>query len=211
MVKLLKFDRPEVFVTAAWSLRRLAVKSTLDAMLDRAQRQITMVKNADLTLIPYIEIDEQISQIFQAFGEMNFTRSEPLLRQLIPKGSIMVETRAAAIWTLGHFYAGNPQKDLTTLFRQRLADINPLFPEYRQVREMSAASLGRMKATSALPTLRRFYGEESAYTPLGYACIWAIHQLTGEDIPKLKPGKIEESKVYSFLVPLDFAAPQKAK
>jgi hypothetical protein len=209
LVELLEFDRPEVFVTAAWALRRFAIPSTLDAMFDKAQRQVKITKNADLSKIPYREIDQQVSQLFQAFGEMKFTRSDPLLREHISKSHYNVESRAAAIWTLGHFYAGNPQKDLTELLSTRLADDNLVNPEYDQVRQMSAASLGRMKATDALPTLITYYQVKSAYTPIGYTCIWAIHQITGlGSIPKLEPAHVE-SKVNRFLVPLDLAAPQK--
>ena len=157
LLELLEFERPEVFVTAAWALRRLAVRRTLDAMFDKAQRQTKRTKNADQNEIPLDAIDRQVSQLFQAFGEMKYTRTHPLLRGYIPKSFEMIESRAAAIWTLGHFYAGKPQADLSALFSQRLADAYSMQPEDDRVRRMSAVSLGRMKATDALPTLRNDY------------------------------------------------------
>ena len=40
-MKLLTFDRPEVFVTAAWGLRRLAVPETVPAVADHVKAEIS--------------------------------------------------------------------------------------------------------------------------------------------------------------------------
>ena len=75
---------------------------------------------------------------------------------------------------------------------------------------MSAASLGRMQAKNALPILRKFYEKETANRPVGYVCGWAIHQMTGEAIPKA--GVVyREGKTNQFLVPLNSFILQKAR
>ena len=195
MLTLLDFERPEVFVTAAWGLRRLAVPRTLDAMLEKAQRE------TDATVAPPHgdSVDLQLSQLFQAFGTMNFTRADSLLRRYVPKSMANLESRAAAIWTLGHLHAGKPVPELTTQFVDRLSDDLGLPPEDEGVRRMCAVSLGRMKAKDGLPALEKFYKAETPNSLVGYSCRWSIHEITGTELP----GPVAMTKSHSnwFLVP----------
>ena len=197
LVELLRFQRSEVCVTVAWALRKLALRSTLNAMLDHAQQTTDDRFRPDL---PEEAVANQISQIFQAFGQMKFADAESLLRLYIPKGSHHQESRAAAIWALGHIHADHPRPDLTKLFSERLSDLSPMDPECEKVRSMSAVSLGRMKAKDALPTLRKFFQGERV-SLVGEACGWAVNQLTGEIIPELTPPIRYETGW--FLEPLD--------
>ena len=198
LIKLLEFPRPEVFVTAAWALRKIAVSNTLDAMLDRA----VLISEADHKLKEVGEaLPQQISQLFQAFGEMKFTKSHTLLRRYIPKNSFHGEPRAAAIWALGYLYAGNAPNDLTEQLADRLTDLNPIKPERPVVRRMSAVSLGRMNSTQALPALREIVAIQFPGHITGHASVWAIDQITGEGIPEASLPDIEASGW--FLEPID--------
>jgi len=199
LVELLEFERPEVFVTAAWGLRRLAVPSTLDAMFDKARRETEKTKTRGGA--EYV-VERQISQLFEAFGQMDYAQSEPLLREHVPKKvPFGVQSRAAAIWALGHLHAGKPEPGLAKLLLGRLSDLDPMFPEHEEVRQTSAVSLGRMHVEDSLPTLRRFLRDESVDSPVGYACAWAIHQITGEPIPE--PPIQEVPRLGWFLEPID--------
>jgi hypothetical protein len=40
-----------------------------------------------------------------------------------------------------------------------------------------------MKAKSALGPLREFYAQGQSNRIVGYACAWAIRQITGEELP----------------------------
>jgi len=199
LVALLDFERPEVFVTAAWGLRRLAVPSTLDAMLDKARRETERTRaqrGAEL------EVERQMSQLFEAFGQMRYAPSEPLLREYVPKMVPFAEpSRTAAIWALGHLHAGEPEPELAGLLVGRLSDLNPMFPELEAVRQMSAVSLGRMRAEDTLPTLRRFLRDETVNTPVGYASAWSIHRITGEPIPEVSTATVP--RMGWFLEPID--------
>ncbi len=199
LVELLDFQRPEVFVTAAWGLRRLAIPATLDRMFDKAERLTETFRVSPWT-------DEslalQVRQLFEAFGQMKYMRSDSLLREYIPKSSpFRAEPRAAAIWALGHLHAGSPQPELVRLLSARLADDNPDDPEDDLVRAMSAVSLGRMKAEASLPTLRAYGGRKAIYGPIEFACCWAIQQITGQPMPKLGTHVI--SPMDWFLTPID--------
>jgi len=198
LVALLEFDRPEVLVTAAWALRRLAVPATLDAMFARATRQSDLMRTA----IPATGVWEQMSQLFEAFGQMQYEPSAGLLRKYVPKNApFPLENREAAVWALGHIYAGRPQADLVKSLSGRLADFDSMEPESPEIRRMSAVSLGRMKAEEALPVLRQFYEAEGVNSDVGYACAWAIQQITGEPIDQQEPQI--HSPLNWFLVPID--------
>ncbi len=197
LVELLEFERPEVFVTAAWALRRLAVPDTLDAMLDKARRQTKLAEGGGALLI---DVDRQVAQLFEAFGQMRHAEAEPLMLEYVPKQvPFGLESRTAAIWGLGHLHAGEPEPDLVERFVGRLSDTSPMFPEAPEVRTMAAISLGRMRAEDALPTLRRF--AQGDFPEVQRACAWALHEITGEPMPKLET--IEIQRRNWFLDPID--------
>ena len=199
LVELLEFERPEVFITAAWGLRRLAVPATLDAMFDKARRETEKTKASSWAST---DVCRQLCQLMEAFGQMEYMPAVPLLREHISKNSPYAsEVRAAAIWSLGHLYAGKPEPELTGLLVGRLSDVNSLEPEAEEVRLMSAVSLGRMKAADSLPTLQLFMKTETVESPVGYACAWSIHQITGEPIPQ--PEARHASRLGWFLEPTD--------
>lgn len=201
LVTLLEFKRPEVSVTAAWALRNLAVPSTLEPMLDRAMR-LSKDVGVDGLKNDLGATDRQVAHLFEAFWQMEFREAEPLMRQYIPKGSQPLQSRAAAIWALGHFHAGKPDPELTKLFAERLADIeSPLDPEASEIGCMAAVSLGRMNAKTAVAQLRHFLDAYTVDTDLGYVSGWAIQQITGEQPPKQKPRVIPE--IGWFLQPLE--------
>ena len=116
-----------VFITAAWGLRRLAVPRTLDAMFDKFRRETEKAQQAGSL---GIVVGRQVSQLIEAFGLMGYAQAEPLLRKYIPKGSPFdAECRAAAVWTLGHLHAGQPDAELVRLFVGRLSDVESMEPE----------------------------------------------------------------------------------
>ena len=73
---------------------------------------------------------------------------------------------------------------------------------------MAAVSLGRMKAAKTLPTLRSVYKNLTLDCGAGYACAWAIWQLTGEEIPPLAPRIVMENGW--FLMPIVESANEAA-
>lgn len=205
MVELLHHKRPEVGFAAAWALQKIAVAEALPGMLQYAS------DNADEAIArPGLHngIEVQLSQLFQAFGQQRYAEADSLLRKFIPKVSTVEEARGAAIWALGFLHEDKAPKDLAIQLEQRLADVNPLLPEFETVRRMSAISLARMRSMSSLPTLRKFSLEEPGAPP-GLASVWAIEYLTDEEIPSLKPINVADSNW--FLVPLKLAEPIERK
>lgn len=201
LLELLESPRPEVMVTAAWALRRLEARDVLPQMQDRAERvtgELAAPGAPDGE--PRDAMDQQLGQLFEAFGQMGHRPAEPLMRRLVPKNFAYPEyARSRAIWALGYLHAGQPDLELAQQLSGRLNDTASIPPESTVVRHASAISLGRMKAESELPSLRNNAGN-AAGQPVGYCCYWSIHQITGEPIPAVEPARLGFSW---FLTPLD--------
>ena len=199
LAELLDFNRPEVFIASAWGLGRLAVPETFPAMCEKARIETEKTLNGE----GYAhDVGRQVCHLNQALGRLKYAPCDDVLRSYVPKSSpFSPESRAGAIWALGHLHAGKPDDKLAAQLGGRLADFYSLDPEDPDVRRMSAVSLGRMNSRQSLDVLRQFCELETVNLPVGYACGWAIELITGE--PMDKPTAREVSSLGWFLDPLD--------
>ena len=187
-VELLKHERPEVFVTAAWGLRKLAVPEHLPALQRVIEWRLKELPRVH-TAAAWAAIDLQMVQLAQALGRGRYRPAEPLLRRFVsPGGGVGNESRAAAIWALGFIHEKAAPPDLVQELIERMAAMQSLIPEDRRVGQMSAASLGRMRARAAEDTLRSFYTGALSNDTISNVSGWALQQITGEP---LKPGAVE--------------------
>lgn len=194
LVELLSHPRPEVLVTAAWALRKLAMPQTLPAMLSVATRRSGEAFTAG--------VDEQVALLFEAFGLMRYREAEPLMMSYIPLVEGKLKSRPAATWAVGLLHEGQNQPQLTTLLRQRIEDAAAFPPvEKIDVRRMAAVTLARTRATEALPTVQTM-AVKFADQPYTRAITnWALRELTGleqpaVEVPPITPGGF-------FLQPLE--------
>jgi len=194
-LELLSFDRREVSITAAWGLRKLDVPETLPrvlSILDSHTNRLPGRTNAQpgqqsAEPQPFLD-DHAISQLNQLLGQRKYRPADPVLRRFIPKRGGATEARAAAIWALGLIYEGETIDDLAEALEARLNDVSAIPPEMKEVRSMSAISLGRMKAKKSLPSLRRFSPRDQlSRERVDNACAWAISQITGQALLPSKP------------------------
>ena len=179
LIELLTHRRPEVAVTAAWGLRKLAVSDTLPAMFAQAEQQTKVVVDKTFDGRYLVAIDLQLSQLFQAFGELGYGEAESLMRKFIPKTLLYGgATRPAAVWAIGKLNEGKVDEELAKVLAERLADVLSMMPEVESVRRMSAICIGRMKAESQLKAIRQFVIEAPGIA--GQACAWSLERMTGE-------------------------------
>jgi HEAT repeat protein len=182
-IELLEFPRAEVAITVAWGLKTLALPETLPAMFDKAKRNT----EARLKGTEVPGLDEQTGHLNEAFGKMKYALAEPLLRQYIPKNLIMGHySRGAAIWSLGLLHAGTLDEELAVQLYTRATD-NGLPPEDALVREMSAITIGRMRAREQAEALRKYVGPKFHAGPISAAVRWALIECNSPPIPELVP------------------------
>jgi hypothetical protein len=149
-------------------------------------------------------LDDQTAHLFEAFGRMRFTAAEPLLLTYVPKSfTLGMNSRRSAIWSIGLLHAGVSDEPLAQKLMDRIADDGPPpdLPELGPVKQMSAVSLARIKATSQTDIFRKYVSPFIAPNRLGMTFRWALMDLTGEQIPEPAPTKT--GKTGWFLEPLD--------
>ena len=202
-VELLRFDRPEVAVTAAWGLRKLAVPAHLPAIHSTVERQVAQYARARSAVLQRT-IELQVAQLNQALGQARYRPAEPLLRKFVPRdGGVGEESRAAAVWALGYIHENAAPDDLVVELCERMNDLRSIvYPEDPRVGRTAAVALGRMKAKAAEDTLRSFCpGGVLSNDNVANASGWALQQLTGQP---LKPGvPVPLAQRGWFLEPVD--------
>jgi HEAT repeat protein len=220
LVELLRSNRPEVKVTAAWGLRKLAVPETLPGVVKYIQDDIEAQpnprkappkasnrqgNNAPPPEEPRVSIevrDHTLSQLHQFIGRQKYRPAEATLRRFIPKLAFGFsgECRAAAIWALGLILEGKTDDALASAVEARLNDVGSIPPEDFRVRWMCAVTLGRLKAKDKERSLRMWC---KAFKPeldrVNNACGWAIELITGEKMPP--PETVVRQQRDWFLVP----------
>jgi HEAT repeat protein len=184
-IELLRHDRPEVYVTAAWGLRKLAIDETLAPLLKFAKQRDKEIKEA--TGLFDAEYFVQLVSIFEFFGQKKYAPADSFLRTFVPKESSHPETRSAAIWALGYIHEGKPDAGLVKALEGRIRDTMGMMAEHDLVRRMSVVAIGRMKASEALPTLKSYSEPGGIDTDVGYACAWSIKHMTGKPFKKPVP------------------------
>ncbi|MGD9855879.1 MAG: HEAT repeat domain-containing protein [Planctomycetaceae bacterium] len=205
LVKLLYSDRAEVYVTAAWSLRKLAVRDVLPDMFaftrDVAEQYVDVQESSPPPNLS-AGYDACLSHLFQAFGLMRYAEPEPILLAFIPRRyDLGPRSRGAAAWAVGFLHENDPQRELMLLLGYRVADAGEIpFPEPIELRANAAISLGRMNAVPALEALRHVYGQNPPGHRVREACSWAIERITGEDLTDPEPKNLVP--LTEFLQPL---------
>jgi HEAT repeat protein len=188
-VKLLRHDRAEVAVTAAWGLRKFKVFATLPAL---GEELVKMAKTPGTIVAKYSQENKKARELKAAqliifIGELNFPFPQEQLIPLIQFKVLGDESRAAAIWTLGELNRGKQPENIVNALIDRVTDTKGNNPEDVRIRRMSAISLGKMKSKKAIPALREYYLEgRPNYSTAAWACGWALEQITGEKMVPIK-------------------------
>jgi HEAT repeat protein len=199
LVELLRGERPEVYLTAAWALRKLTVPETLPEQLREIDRRWQRSLKPDVNEV-YPMIDRQVSQLAQSLGQARYAPAAPVLARFVPKRwNIGPESRAAAIWALGLIHQNAPPAGLIEDLIGRVSDENVFEPEDWNVRRMSAVALGRMKASGAVSALRKYYPQKLSAEPFANACGWALQEIAGEPLPR--SGTVDVFQTGWFLEP----------
>ena len=189
VAKLLSHKNPNVYLTSAWSLRRFNVKGTLESMLQWAtQMKFETGPPGRGPEPPQGPEHDQIAHLFDAFGEANYGAAKPLVRKFVLRGSAGTNRRksnsySAAITAAGKLYGDEPDAQLVSRLVAVLDNVRDGCPNDRA---MAAMAIGRMKATSQLDVLRKYYKGGPPVDGISYAAAWAIRKLTGEPFPPRK-------------------------
>jgi HEAT repeat protein len=206
LVELVAHDRPEVFVSAAWGLRTLAVPESLPGVVRYVgARQKDLRARAGHPDPLFGPFDRQLCQLNQFLGQQKYQPAEPVLREFIPRmdkpmqAPVCQECRTAAIWALGLLHEGKVIPELVPALEGRLNDSVGPAREDGRVCRMAAVTLGRMRARDALPSLRKYCPEQvPSLDPIHNGCGWAIEQITGQAMQP--PGTVQQVQEVRFFL-----------
>ena len=186
LVELLETPRDDVMVSAAWSLRKLAVQETVPALIDKANRQTERRRHETVPAL-----DDQVAHLFEALGVLQAKDSMPLLMQYVSKDFYQGDrSRGAAIWAIGRLMEGTRNSELEDQLSERITDFADRQPETPRVKQMSAIALARMKADDQALLLKGVMFRSARPVELAVALRWAVKQLTNEDLPPAEPENI---------------------
>ncbi len=190
LIELIESKRPEVMVAAAWSLRKLALPETAASVQSYTER---ITKDAATTSMPK-HTDRQMAHLFELLGILKTRQAIPLMETYIPKSQTFgVNSRAAAIWSLGVIQAGEVNKSLADKLLERVKDVAGIPPEFDDVRRASVLSLGRLRAEQQVQELKKMVAAGVGNFPVDLAIRWAIWKTTGEKLPIPAPPTLERS------------------
>ena len=97
LAALLDDSEGEVFATAAWGLRKLKAVDQFPAMLRRASEMEEILKESLPEDVAAEDVNEQLGQIFQAFGEMKYAAAMPLLKRCCQKNGMTFPLRSGPL------------------------------------------------------------------------------------------------------------------
>lgn len=187
LLELLNHSRMEVQITAAWALRMVAVPNTvpeIEAFIAKTIAPLPSTAGLPSGAILTRRQDDCLMHLFEAVGQARSSSAVPSLLKCVPKRKDMgSQSRAAAVWALGHIYQNNPPDELVQQLISRMSDSSPLNPEYESVRMAAAISLGRMKLAAVVTPMKVAMQRMAPSGRIHVACEWAIAQITGTSQP----------------------------
>ncbi len=207
LAALLDDSEGEVFATAAWGLRKLKAVDQFPAMLRRASEMEEILKESLPEDAAAEDVNEQLGQIFQAFGEMKYTQAMPLLTRCCQKNGMTFPLRSAAVWAVGMIKAGNSEPALVKLFSQRILDEDIFNPEGQVVKQTCAIALGRMKSQDAVQLLLDKHNTQENTSRFKWACSWALNQINGHPILEMDEIKVAPGVWFLDVVGLEKEEP----
>lgn len=183
---LLKHERHEVMVTAAWLLHMMPEPELGKGAVDHARVQWEYLNSPSVHGDGKIRdgVSEQMIFLFHMVASTKQMNAADLCAEMFSKAApTSTENRAAGLWALGILKAGTPDDVLMGKFVERIFDDNPVDPEKELVKATSALALGWLGMKEAIPDLRRAHATYGTVGPLGFSVSTAVRMLGEEPEP----------------------------
>ena len=187
MAALLAAKESEVFATAAWGLRRLKAVEQLPALHRRASQLIVLLEKTIPEEHAVDDVNEQLAQIFQAFGEMKDAEALPILKRAAQKNGIAFTVRSSAIWAVGVINSGKSDSAFVKFCYERILDEDIFNPEAGIVKQACVIALGQMKSAEAVAFLQQHHDKLENISTVKWAYSWSLNQINGHPILELDP------------------------
>ena len=187
LVKFLSGTRPELFVTAAWALRKLDDREQLPQVLAYCTKWAPHFPKEELPRDIEHEINEQMAHLFQWFGIAKYAEATKVLETFVKKnGNVRFRIRASATWAMAQILEGDSDNQRwIKILVDRLNDDAPMPPESPLVKRMAVIALAKMGVDDDKieRNIRELQVSTPEYSVLKDGCHWALNKLYGDPIP----------------------------
>ncbi|MDX1683440.1 MAG: hypothetical protein R3336_09985, partial [Phycisphaeraceae bacterium] len=210
LVEMLVAENDQALEAVAAAVRVLDVADQLGPSLTKAEALVAVIDThnenrgaSPLSREKVRRLNDGLNQLHQWYGQRTFAPADEYFRQFIPKHSgFYRDTRAGAIWALGHLYADRPDGNLVNLLVGRMEDDVETDPERDIVRAHSAIALGRMNARRMLGRIKTLTpAVRGTYDDISLAARWAVSAITGEPPTPIITSTSEDRRW--FLTPIN--------
>ena len=189
LVKFLSGTRPELFVTAAWALRKLDDREQLPQALAYCTEWAPHFPKEELPRDIEHEINEQMAHLFQWFGVAKYAEATTVLETFVKKnGNVRFRIRASATWAMAQILEGDSDNQRwIKILVDRLNDDAPMPPESPLVKRMAVIALAKMGVDDDKieRNIRELQVSTPKYSVLKDGCNWALNKLYGDPIPPM--------------------------
>ena len=175
-LELLDHPRAEVFVTSAWSLRKLVTdENHLATVLEKMVALLDWLGDDKSKKPKTQDHSHQLAHLIETTGEQRYLpATEPLMR-LVPKDArFALHARASAVWAIGRIHEGMPDSPALKPMEDRMTDFMGMQPEKIWVRFAAAIAVGRIGNPKSIPKVQSV--PDTPLSPPGLGKFWALRK-----------------------------------
>ncbi len=175
-LELLDHSRPEVFVTSAWSLRKLVTEEKhLEMIVDKLKTLLDWLGDDKSKKPKTQDHSHLLAHLIEATGEQRYLPATEHLMRLVPKDArFALHARACAVWAIGRIHEGMPDSPALQPMEDRMTDFLGQQPEKIWVRFAAAIAVGRIGNPKSIPKIQSV--PDTELSPPGLGKFWALRK-----------------------------------
>jgi hypothetical protein len=174
LFSLLKHERSEVYIAAAWALRVVAESpEVLRKILDYAKEKTDYIFQSSILMDPEYH---HVAHLFELIAIKKLPGGKEMLQRFVKKNTkIGLTTRLSALWGVGQYLENNPESDMSSAYAVIIADKFGPGAELDVVRYAAMVGMGYFADPTTKNAIMAL--QEGNGTPIRLAQDWALSRI----------------------------------
>ena len=174
LFSLLKHERSEVYIAAAWALRVVAESpEVLQKILDYAKEKTDYIFQSSILMDPEYH---HVAHLFELIAIKKLPGGKEMLQRFVKKNTkIGLTTRLSALWGVGQYLENNPESDMSSAYAVIIADKFGPGAELDVVRYAAMVGMGYFADPTTKNAIMAL--QEGNGTPIRLAQDWALSRI----------------------------------
>lgn len=174
LFSLLKHERSEVYIAAAWALRVVAESpEVLQKILDYAKEKTDYVFQSSVLADPEYH---HVAHLFELIAIKKLPGGKEMLQRFVKKNTkVGLTTRLSALWGVGKYLEDNPESDMSSAYAVIIADKFGPGAELDVVRYAAMVGMGFFADPATRNAIMAL--QEGNGTPIRLAQDWALSRI----------------------------------